>query len=63
LVSSLPPSTPIDPVIVAGSATMTSAAMATKYPPEPATSPIETTTGLAASRALHTSRQMVSEAT
>jgi len=50
----LPPSTPIDPVIVAGSATMTSAAMATKYPPERPPRPSKTTTGLAASRALHT---------
>src|SRR6266851_6458323 len=49
--------------MVPGSATILSAAIATKYPPEPAKFPIETITGLPAWRARTTSRQMVSEAT
>src|SRR5665647_2515783 len=52
----LPPKTPMDPVSVEGSATMSS-------PPDAAASPIDTTTGLPASRTRHTSRQIVSEAT
>src|SRR5882672_8461563 len=62
-VSIFPPSTPMEAVMVPGCATILSAAMATKYPPDPARSPIETITGLPALRALTTSRQIVSEAT
>ena len=61
--TNFPPRTPIDPVIVPGSARIRSAFIATKYPPEAATSPIETTTGFPALRARDTSRQIVSEAT
>ncbi len=49
--------------MVPGSATILSAAIATKYPPDPARFPIETITGLPAWRARTTSRQIVSEAT
>ncbi len=59
----LPPKTPIEPVSVPGWATMTSAAMETKYPPDAARSPIEMITGLPALRVSTTSRQMASEAT
>jgi hypothetical protein len=58
-----PDTTPIEPVIVPGWATMASAPIATKYPPEAATSPIDTTTGLPACRASATWRQMASDAT
>ena len=49
--------------MVPGCATIRSAGTATKYPPDAATLPIDTTTGFPASRARDTSRQMVSEAT
>ena len=42
---------PMEPVMVPGWATMRSAAMDTKYPPEAATLPMDTTTGLPAARA------------
>ena len=58
----LPRITPIDPVIVAGWATITSAGADMKYPPDAATSPIDTTTGLPAARTRTTSRQMTSDA-
>ena len=62
-VTGLPPSTPMEPVSVPGCATIASAAMAMKYPPEAATSAIDTTTGVPAARARTTSRQIVSDAT
>src|SRR5262249_62405939 len=55
--------TPIAPVSVPGGATRPSAATEMYYPPEAATSLIDTTTGLPAARVLTTSRQMVSDAT
>src|SRR5260221_13250156 len=55
--------TPIEQVTVPGWATMASAAIEMKYPPDAATSLIDTTTGLPALRALTTSRQIESEAT
>ncbi len=57
-----PMKTPMDPVIVPGWTTITSAGAAMKYPPDAATSPIETTTGLPAARSLTTSRQITSDA-
>jgi len=39
---------PIEPVIVVGSAQISSDAVEIQYPPEAATEPIETTTGLPA---------------
>ena len=63
VVSSFPPSTPIEPVMVPGWATILSAAAATKYPPEPATLPMLTMTGFPASLARTVARQIVSEAT
>jgi hypothetical protein len=63
LVYIFPASTPMEPVIVPGWATILSAFMATKYPPEAATSPMLTMIGFFRSRARATSRQMVSDAT
>ncbi len=63
LSTGLPLITPIEPVIVPGWATIASAAIEMKYPPDAATSLIDTTTGLPALRALTTSRQIESEAT
>ena len=61
-VTTLPPNTPIEPVRVPGWATIRSAPMAMKYPPEAANSPIETTTGVPERRSATTSRNTVSEA-
>src|SRR5262249_58715928 len=59
----LPLITPIEPVTVPGWAMIASAAIEMKYPPDAATSLIDTTTGLPALRTLTTSRQIASEAT
>ena len=61
--TNLPPKTPMDPVMVAGSATIAAAGAATKYPPDAATPAIETTSGLPFSLARLTSRQIASAAT
>jgi len=58
------PSTPMEPVMVPGCATILSAAMATKYPPEPGDIPHAGRSPAAAALWARTvSRQMVSEAT
>ena len=57
-----PMKTPMDPVIVPGCTTITSAGAEMKYPPDAATSPIEMMTGLPAARSLTTSRQITSDA-
>ena len=44
----VPANTPIDPVMVLGSARIRSAGHATKYPPDAATSPMDTNSGLPA---------------
>ena len=54
--------TPIEPVSVCDWAMILSAPMETQYPPEPATSDMETTTGFFF-RVSSTSRQIASEAT
>ncbi len=59
----MPPNTPMDPVRVPGCATIASAPSATKYPPEAATDPIETTTGRPVAWNRSTSRRIRSEAT
>src|SRR5258707_9645078 len=59
----LPLITPMEPVTVPGWATIASAAIEMKYPPDAATSLIDTTTGWPALRALTTSRQIASDAT
>src|SRR5258707_1433113 len=55
LSTGLPLITPMEPVTVPGSATIASAAIEMKYPPDAATSLIDTTTRLPALRALPTS--------
>jgi len=53
---------PMEPVMVAGLAHTSSAAMLIQYPPEAATEPMDTTTGLPALRVRASSRRMTSDA-